>query len=109
MVTWPLFADQFINEQMVAQVLNIAVTLGSEDPLIWGEEDKVGVKVKRETIKSALERVLDEGEESKSRRERARKLGEMAKRAVEEGGSSHLNVTLFIEEIAQLGNSQQKE
>ena len=109
MVTWPLFADQFINEQMVAQVLNIAITLGSEDPLIWGEEDKVGVKVKRETIKSALERVLDEGEESKEMRERARQLGEMAKRAVEEGGSSHLNMTLFIEEIIHLGSSQQKK
>ncbi|PON31764.1 UDP-glucuronosyl/UDP-glucosyltransferase [Parasponia andersonii] len=109
MVTWPLFADQFLNEKLVAQVLNIAITLGSEDPLIWGEEEDVGVKVKRETIKNALEKVLDEGEESKDRMERAKKLGELAKRAVEEGGSSHVNMTLFIEEIVQFESSQQKE
>ncbi|KAF4388127.1 hypothetical protein F8388_014810 [Cannabis sativa] len=105
MVTWPLFADQFLNEKLVVQVLNIAVSLGFEQPMKWGEEEKVGVKVKRETIKSALEEMLDDGEECKERRERARWLGEMAKRAVEEGGSSHLNMTLFLEEIMQHGSS----
>ncbi|XP_062117404.1 UDP-glycosyltransferase 73C11-like [Humulus lupulus] len=110
MVTWPLFADQFLNEKLVAQVLNIAVTLGSEIPLVWGEEDQVGVMVKSDTIKNAIEKVLDEGEESKERRERVRKLGEMAKRAVDEGGSSHCSMTLLLEDIAQLGGStEQKE
>ncbi|XP_062117401.1 UDP-glycosyltransferase 73C1-like [Humulus lupulus] len=107
LVTWPLFGDQFLNEKLVAQVLKIAVTLGLEEPMKWGEEEKSGVNVKRETIKSALEEVLGEGEESKERRERARKLGEMAKRAVEEGGSSHLNMALFLEDIVHLeGNNQ---
>ncbi|XP_062117402.1 UDP-glycosyltransferase 73C25-like [Humulus lupulus] len=107
MVTWPLFADQFLNEKLAVQVLNVAVTLGLEEPMKWGEEERVGVKVKRETIKRALEEVLDEGEESLERRKRARKLGEMAKRAVEEGGSSHLNMTLFLEDIVQLEGSNQ--
>ncbi|GMN39272.1 hypothetical protein TIFTF001_008502 [Ficus carica] len=104
MITWPLFADQFLNEKLVVQVLNIAISLGVEEPLTWGEEEKIGVKVKRENVKRAIERVMEEGEESRERRERARKLGEMAKRALEEGGSSHLNMTLFIEEIIKLGS-----
>ncbi|XP_062119596.1 UDP-glycosyltransferase 73C6-like [Humulus lupulus] len=99
MVTWPLFGDHFLNEKLVAQILNIAV------PLELNE--KVGVMEKRVTIKRALEAVLDEGEENKERRERARKLGEMAKRTVEEDGSSYKNMTMFIEEIMQLGSSDQ--
>ncbi|EXB75922.1 UDP-glycosyltransferase 73C3 [Morus notabilis] len=104
MVTWPSFADQFLNEKLVVQVLKIAVSLGVENPTKWGEEETMGIEVKRETVKSAIERLMDEGEESKERRERARKLGEMSKRAVEEGGSSYLNMTLFLEEINQLGS-----
>ncbi|XP_030494377.2 UDP-glycosyltransferase 73C11 [Cannabis sativa] len=107
MVTWPLFADQFLNEKLAAQVLNIAVTLGSEYPMVWGEEDQVVVTVKSEIIKAAIEKVLDEGEESKERRERVRKLGEMAKRAVDEGGSSHHNMTLFLEDIERMGGSNE--
>ncbi|XP_030495730.2 UDP-glycosyltransferase 73C3 [Cannabis sativa] len=97
MVTWPLFTDQFLNEKLVAQVLKTAVTVGSKyiEP---GEEDQV--MVKSETIQIAIEKVLDDqGEESIERRERAKKFGEMAKRAVEEGGSSHSNITLFLEEV----------
>ena len=110
LITWPLFADQFFNEKLAAQVLKIAVTLGVEEPMTWGEEEKIGVKVKRETIKSALESLMDEeDQESRERRERARKLGEMATRAVEEGGSTHNNITLFLEEIMKIGNGHQQE
>ncbi|XP_061352609.1 UDP-glycosyltransferase 73C11-like [Gastrolobium bilobum] len=101
MVTWPLFADQFLNEKLVVQVLRIGVSLGVEVPLNWGEEEKVGVMVKKEDIKNAICLLMDEGEESKERNQRALKLSEMAKRAVEKGGSSHLNMTLLIQDIMQ--------
>ncbi|KAL5546035.1 hypothetical protein UlMin_005722 [Ulmus minor] len=109
MITWPLFADQFLNEKLVVQVLNIAISLGVKVPLFWGDEEKVGVLVKSETIKNAIEQVMDEGEESKGRRERAKKLGEMAKTAAEEGGSSQLNIKSFIEQMMQVGKSDQTE
>ncbi|KAF4403312.1 hypothetical protein G4B88_007958 [Cannabis sativa] len=97
MVTWPLFANQLLNEKLVAQVLKIAVTLGSKY-IKQGEEDRI--MVKNETIKIAIEKVLDDqGEESIERRKRAKKLGEMGKRVVEESGSSHHNMTLFLEEL----------
>jgi UDP-glucosyl transferase 73C len=42
---------------------------------------------------------MREGEETEKRRERVRKLAEMAKKAIEEGGSSYLNITLLLEDI----------
>ena len=38
-------------------------------------------------------------EKKQKRGERVRKLAEMAKKAIEEGGSSYLNITLLLEDI----------
>ena len=106
MITWPFFSEQFFNEKLVVQVLETGVSVGAEAVVHLGEEEKFGVKVKKEEIKGAVERVMDEGKEGEERRERARKLGEMAKRAVEVGGSSHLNLTMLIQDILQEANFQ---
>lgn len=74
LVTWLLFADQFLNEKLVTQVLRIGVSLGVEVPMRLGVEESLGVLVKKEGIKEAICMVMDEGEESKERRERASKL-----------------------------------
>ncbi|KAL5059981.1 hypothetical protein RYX36_031585 [Vicia faba] len=95
MVTWPLFGDQFLNEKLVTQVLRIGVSLGVEIVMQFGEEEKLGIVVKKESIKEAICNVMDDGDqESKERRERASELSKMAKRAVENGGSSYINMTL---------------
>jgi len=108
LVTWPLFGDQFLNEKLVTNVLKIGVSVGVEVPVMWGEEEKRGVLVKKDDIGRAICRVMDEdGEESKERRERARKLSEMGKRAMEKGGSSHLGITLLIQDIMQQSSSQE--
>ncbi|KAG5043817.1 hypothetical protein JHK87_007732 [Glycine soja] len=109
MITWPLFADQFLNEKLVTQVLKIGVSVGMEVPMKFGEEEKTGVLVKKEDIKRAICIVMDDdGEESKDRRERATKLSEMAKRAVEKEGSSHLDMTLLIQDIMQQSSSKEE-
>ncbi|CBI30182.3 unnamed protein product, partial [Vitis vinifera] len=100
MITWPMFAEQFYNEKLVVQVLRIGV----EVIVQWGEEEKAGALVKRNQIKEAVDKLMDEGKEGEERRERARKLGELAKMAVEEGGSSHLNTTLLIQDIMEQVN-----
>ena len=108
MVTWPLFADQFLNEKLVTQVLKIGVSVGAEVPMNWGEEEKTGVLVKKKNIERAICMVMDnDEEESKERRERATKLCEMAKKAVEKGGSSHLDMTLLIQDIMQQSSSKE--
>lgn len=99
MITWPLFAEQFFNEKLVVEVWKIGVRVGVEIPVRWGDEEKVGVLVKREGVKKAIEILMDEGEEGENRRKRARELGVMATRAVEQGGSSHSNMSALIQDI----------
>ncbi|CAJ1890978.1 unnamed protein product [Sphenostylis stenocarpa] len=101
MVTWPLFGDQFLNESLVVQVLKVGVKVGVESPVTWGEEEKVGVLVKKEDVEGAIETLMDETSESEERRQRVKELAEMAKGAVEKGGSSYSNVTLLIDDIMQ--------
>jgi len=98
MVTWPLFADQFLNECLVVQILKVGVKIGVKSPMKWGEEED-GVLVKKEDIERGIERLMDETSECKERRKKIRELAEMAKKAVEKGGSSHSNVSLFIQDI----------
>ncbi|XP_057983012.1 UDP-glycosyltransferase 73C4-like [Malania oleifera] len=102
MITWPLFAEQFYNEKLIVQVLRIGVRVGAEAAVRWWEEENIGELVKREAVKRAIEEVMDGEEEGEERRRRAKELKEMAKRAVEEGGSSFLNVGFLIEDIMQL-------
>ncbi|BAT85771.1 hypothetical protein LR48_Vigan641s004900 [Vigna angularis] len=101
MITWPLFADQFLNESLVVKVLKVGVKVGVESPMTWGKEEEVGVEVKKEDIERAIAEIMNETSESEERRERVRELGEMAKRAVEKGGSSHSNVSFLIQDIMQ--------
>ncbi|KAK8479824.1 hypothetical protein V6N13_031485 [Hibiscus sabdariffa] len=86
LVTWPLFADQFANEKLAVEILKIGVRVEVEEPVRWGEEEKIGVLVKKEDVKEAIEKLMDEGEEGEERRIRTKKLGEMAKKSVEIGG-----------------------
>ncbi|KAL4605642.1 hypothetical protein ACB092_09G044900 [Castanea dentata] len=101
MVTWPMFADQFFNEKLVVQVLKIGERVGAEIAVPLGDEEKFGVLVKREEVRDALGKIMTEGKETEDRRERARKLAEMAKIAIE-GGSSYLDIALLIEDIRKL-------
>ncbi|KAK3226653.1 hypothetical protein Dsin_006515 [Dipteronia sinensis] len=99
LITWPLFADQFCNEKLVVQILKIGVRVGVEYPMTWGKEEKVGVLVMREDVKNAVEKLMNQEKEAQERRKRARELGMLAKAAVEEGGSSNLNITLLLDDI----------
>ncbi|KAL4560467.1 hypothetical protein LXL04_032619 [Taraxacum kok-saghyz] len=98
-VTWPHFADQFLNERFIVDVLKIGVKIGAEVPITI--RDKFEVMVKRENIKKAVESLMNEDEEGEARRKRAKEFGEMAKRAMEEGGSSKVNIKLLIQDIVE--------
>ncbi|ESQ52304.1 hypothetical protein EUTSA_v10017544mg [Eutrema salsugineum] len=106
LLTWPLFADQFCNEKLVVQVLKAGVKVGVEQPMKWGEEEKIGVLVDKEGVKKAVEELMGESDDAKERRRRAKELGELAHNAVEEGGSSHSNITVFLQDIMQQAQSK---
>ncbi|KAK7337137.1 hypothetical protein VNO77_17697 [Canavalia gladiata] len=101
LVTWPLFGDQFLNESLVVQIFKVGVKVGVERPVQWGEEEEVGVLVKKEDVERAIVKLMDKTNESEERRKRMKELAEMATKAVEKGGSSHSNVTLLIQDIMQ--------
>ncbi|THG23394.1 scopoletin glucosyltransferase-like [Camellia sinensis] len=96
MVTWPIFAEQFFNEKLVTNVLKIGVAVGAEEWVQFGEQRVV---VGWEAIEKGVRKVMVVSEEAEEMRNRARGLGEMAKRAVEEGGSSWNDLNSLVEEL----------
>ncbi|KAK7396608.1 hypothetical protein VNO78_17734 [Psophocarpus tetragonolobus] len=101
MITWPLFADQFLNESLLVNVLKVGVKVGVEVPVRWGKEVEIGVLVKKEDVERAIAMLMYETTEREERRKRVREFAEMAKRAVEKGGSSYSNITSLIQDIMQ--------
>ncbi|OAY42760.1 UDP-glycosyltransferase 73C3 [Manihot esculenta] len=105
-VACPLFAEQFYNEKLVVEVLGIGVSVGVEAAVTWGLEDKCGAVMKKEQVKKAIEIVMDKGKEGEERRRRAREIGEMAKRTIEEGGSSYLDMEMLIQYVSERSPSR---
>ncbi|PON53362.1 UDP-glucuronosyl/UDP-glucosyltransferase [Parasponia andersonii] len=107
MITWPMFAEQFHNENLIVKLLKIGVRVGVKETVENHRRDEdndvqkgLPSFVTRDNIKKAIEDLMDEGDEGEERRRRAKEAGEMANRVVE-GGSSFLNVSLFIQHISE--------
>ncbi|XP_038981538.1 scopoletin glucosyltransferase-like [Phoenix dactylifera] len=96
MITWPMFAEQFLNERLIVDVLKVGVGVGVKEYVDIGAERRV---VAGEEIRRAVGRVMDGGEEAEEMRRRARELAEMGRRAVEEGGSSYADAGELIQEL----------
>ncbi|XP_010504073.2 PREDICTED: LOW QUALITY PROTEIN: UDP-glycosyltransferase 73D1 [Camelina sativa] len=108
MITWPLFAEQFLNEKLVVEVLKIGVRVGVESPVRWGDEERVGVLVKKQCVVKAVKLVMeedcqhvDEDSEFVRRRRRIQELAVMAKKAVNEKGSSSINVSILMQDVLE--------
>ncbi|XP_033513974.2 UDP-glycosyltransferase 73C3-like [Nicotiana tabacum] len=97
MITFPMFADQFYNEKLIVDVLKIGIRVGIEE--------KNKVLVKKEEVKKAINQLMNEGFESKERRKRTKELAIMSKEAMQESGSSYLNIKLLIQDVMQLVNN----
>ncbi|KAL7096761.1 hypothetical protein ACP275_10G099800 [Erythranthe tilingii] len=102
MMTWPMFAEQFLNEKLVVEVLGIGVRVGVELPVRWGEEERVGVAVVKEQVASAVAALMGGGEEGERRRIDARRLKAVAVSKMEDGGSARLNISALIRDITEL-------
>ncbi|KAK1562341.1 hypothetical protein Q3G72_010462 [Acer saccharum] len=96
----------FMNEKLVVEVLGIGASAGVEAAVTWGLEDKFGLLMKREQVKDAIQKVMDKGKQGDERRLRARELGEKAKCATEQGGSSYQNIEKLIQFVLQQTMSQ---
>nr|GMD09925.1 scopoletin glucosyltransferase-like [Ipomoea batatas] len=100
MVTWPLSSEQFFNEKMATQILKIGVPVGVQ---AWTRRTDSSAPINRENIEIAVKEVMI-GEEAEERRSRAIALGNMAKKAVEPGGSSYTDFSSLLEELRKIRN-----
>ncbi|XWS39924.1 hypothetical protein CRYUN_Cryun18bG0096600 [Craigia yunnanensis] len=96
MITWPISAEQFSNEKLITDVLKIGVKVGSVDWYSWNMEPPAALG--RDKVKAAMKRLMGGEEEAVEMRNKARQIGEMAKRAVE-GGSSYKDAVALIKEL----------
>ncbi|KAM5549332.1 UDP-glucose flavonoid 3-O-glucosyltransferase 7-like [Rosa sericea] len=101
MITWPVYADQFYNEKLVTEILGIGVAVGVQK---WEDISvKSKASVKKETIEKAVTEFMV-GHEKEEMRSKVLALRELARRAVEDGGSSFSDLTALIEELKSLGS-----
>lgn len=100
MVTWPITAEQFSNEKLISDVLKIGVKVGSVNWVSWSTEPSAAVG--RDKVEVAVKRLMGTGEEAAEMRRRAGELGEKAKKAVEEGGSSFIDAEALLQELKSL-------
>ncbi|GMH02863.1 hypothetical protein Nepgr_004702 [Nepenthes gracilis] len=96
MVTWPLLAEQFYNEIFVTRILKTGIGVGAKQRR---EVAPASAIVKQEAIEKAVRQIMV-GEEAEEIRSRAKKLKEMARKAVEEGGSSYSDLSALIQELS---------
>ncbi|RYR72662.1 hypothetical protein Ahy_A02g006893 isoform B [Arachis hypogaea] len=94
MVTWPIAAEQFYNEKLVTEILKIGVPIGAKKWLRL-----IGDTVKWEAVEKGVKKIMV-GEEAEEMRNKAKVLSQLAKSAVERGGSSYSDLDALIVELA---------
>ncbi|XP_047335220.1 UDP-glycosyltransferase 73C4-like [Impatiens glandulifera] len=104
MICWPLFGEQFLNEILIVDALGIGFRVGAKGVTHIGDEEKYGVTVSRERVSEEIRKVMNEDEDGKEMRKKARELGKMAKMAIEKGGSSYLNLIMLVNQIKKMLN-----
>ncbi|OVA07610.1 UDP-glucuronosyl/UDP-glucosyltransferase [Macleaya cordata] len=90
-LAWPMMAEQHLNARMVVEELGIGVR-------VLAKKGSVRGFVSAECIENKV-RELIEGEKGKEVRKKVKEVGEAARMAMEEGGSSWRTLDLLIEEV----------
>jgi len=101
MITWPVHSDQFYNEKLITHVREIGVEVGADEWITTAFRDMKKL-VKRDFIKKAMRRLMDGGTEAVQIRNKAQELAKIARDVIQEGGSSHDNLTSLIDELKHL-------
>ncbi|KAJ9167606.1 hypothetical protein P3X46_019223 [Hevea brasiliensis] len=92
LLAWPMIAEQSLNTKLIVDGLVAGLSLKRE------QNCGSGVVVSREAICEGV-RELMEGEKGRNAKERAQALGRVARRAVQEGGSSDVTLSKMIAQL----------
>ncbi|KAH0466493.1 hypothetical protein IEQ34_003731 [Dendrobium chrysotoxum] len=106
MVTWPLFSDQQFNERLLVDVLGVGVGVGS---MVNSMREEERTLVVAEKVAAAVETVMGGGQVAEERRRKARELKVAAAKAVEEGGSSEVELGRMVDALRALKMGGTKE
>ncbi|OIV89694.1 hypothetical protein TanjilG_07170 [Lupinus angustifolius] len=98
-ITWPVSAEQFYNERLVVDVLKTGVPVGVKRWCLFGDMDD---SIKWDTIEKTVRNILGKDEAAEEMRKKAKELSRLARKTVEEGGSSDLDLDAFIVEFDSL-------
>jgi hypothetical protein len=98
LLTWPHFADQFLTEALVVDVLGAGVRVGIKVPLMRPNEVSK-FQIGREDVEKAVVEIMDEGTAIRSR---AMELATRAKDAMASGGSSEMDMGDMVRHVAKL-------
>ncbi|XP_006655051.1 UDP-glycosyltransferase 73C3-like [Oryza brachyantha] len=99
MITWPHCAEQFLNEELIVNVLKVGLAVGVQSITNRTMKPHEISIVKREQIERAVVELMGEDAGAKERRTRAKELKEKARKAIDEG-SSYSNIRQLIEYIS---------
>ncbi|XP_021770852.1 UDP-glycosyltransferase 90A1-like [Chenopodium quinoa] len=90
-LAWPMMAEQHLNAKMVAEEIEVGVRVETIDGSPRGFVKWDGL--------SKMVKELMEGEMGKKVRQKVKELSEVARKSVEEGGSSWCNMELLLNEL----------
>ncbi|KAK4793617.1 hypothetical protein SAY86_024052 [Trapa natans] len=99
MVTFPISAEQFFNEKFIVDVLGIGVKSGSVEWSSWSWRNEVIEPVGREKVEAAVRKLMGGGVEAEEMRRKAKEVKEMARRAINQGGTSYADADSLIREL----------
>uniref|UniRef100_A0A0D3EK79 UDP-glycosyltransferases domain-containing protein n=1 Tax=Oryza barthii TaxID=65489 RepID=A0A0D3EK79_9ORYZ len=108
-LTWPTILDQFSSERLLVDVLGVGVRSGVTAPPMYLPAEAEGVQVTAAGVEKAVAELMDGGADGAARRARDRELAAMARAAVEEGGSSHADLTDMIRHVAEVARTKRHE
>ncbi|KAK7363668.1 hypothetical protein VNO77_05818 [Canavalia gladiata] len=101
MITWPVHDEQFYNQTLITQVRGIGVEVGAREWSLIGFQNRKKL-VGRDSIEKAVRRLMDGGDEAQQIRRRAKQYAKDTALAVQQGGSSHNNLTALIDDLKRL-------
>ncbi|KAF7021614.1 hypothetical protein CFC21_034535 [Triticum aestivum] len=105
-LTWPTIADQFCSEQLLVDVLGVGVRSGVKIPAMYLPKEAEGVQVTSGDVEKAIAELMGGGAEGEARRVRANEVAAEARAAMEEGGSSHSDLTDMIRYVTKLSKQR---
>jgi hypothetical protein len=96
MVTWLRYGDQFHNEKLMVEVLEVGVSVGARDSAAAIDTHEV---ISGEVIAASINKLMEDSEEGNALRKKVQELRTMATKALEKGGSSYNDVGRLMDEL----------